>query len=346
MPWSKGGGPQSGGSPQHNDLEALLKRSQDKLKQVMPGGTGLPGSFIFLIAVAIVAIISFYAFTFSVDPDELGVVMLFGKPVRTEPPGLHLRQPYPIEEVRLPKVTRQNIIEIGMRSSEVGRGVRPVPEESLMLTGDENIVDINLLGFWRIRDAQKYLFNIQKPDVTVKEVAESAMRDIVGQSNIQPLLTGARQKTEQAVQKLMQEVLDSYGAGVSIDQVQLQKVDPPTLVIDAFRDVQAARADKERLQNEAGAYANKVVPEARGEAERILQAARAYKEQTVAEATGQAARFLSVYEQYKKAPEITRKRMYLETMERILGGTDKIILDSKGGQSVVPYLSLDQLHKP
>jgi len=144
----------------------------------------------------------------------------------------------------------------------------------------------------------------------------------------------------------MQEVLDSYGAGVSIDQVQLQKVDPPTQVIDAFRDVQAARADKERLQNEAGSYASKVVPEARGEAERILQAARAYKEQTVAEATGQSARFLKVYEEYKKAPEVTRKRMYLETMERILGGTDKIILDSKGGQSVVPYLSLDQLHKP
>jgi len=249
-------------------------------------------------------------------------------------------------EVRLPKVTRQNIIEIGMRSDELARGVRLVPEESLMLTGDENIVDINFIVFWRIKDAQKYLFNIQKPDVTVKEVAESAMRDIVGQSNIQPLLTGARQKTEQAVQKLMQEVLDSYGAGVSIDQVQLQKVDPPTQVIDAFRDVQAARADKERFQNEAGIYANKIVPEARGEAERILQAARAYKEQTVAEATGQTARFLKVYEEYKKAPEVTRKRMYLETMERVLGGTDKIILDSKGGQTVVPYLSLDQLHKP
>jgi len=346
MPWSNGGGRKSGGSPQHNDLEALLRRGQEKFKRVMPAGTGLPGSFLFLITVAIAAIIAFYAFTFRVDPDELGVVMLFGKPVRTEPPGLHFRQPYPIEEVRLPKVTRQNIIEIGMRSGELARGVRPVPEESLMLAGDENIVDINFVVFWRIRDAQKYLFNIQKPDVTVKEVAESAMRDIVGQSNIQPLLTGARQKTEQAVQKLMQEVLDSYGAGVSIDQVQLQRVDPPTQVIDAFRDVQAARADKERLQNEAGAYANKVVPEARGEAERILQAARAYKEQTVAEATGQAARFLSVYEEYKKAPEITRKRMYLETMERVLGGTDKIILDSKGGQSVLPYMTLEQLRKP
>jgi modulator of FtsH protease HflK len=346
MPWSSGGGRRSGGgggSHRDQDLEeALLKRSQDKLKQVMPGGSGLPGSFIFLLAVVIAAIVAFYAFTFRVDPDELGIVMLFGKPVRSEPPGLHFRQPYPIEEVRLPKVTRQNIIEVGMRSSEGSRGALQVPEESLMLTGDENIVDINFVVFWRIKDAAKYLFNIQKPEVTVKEVAESAMRDIVGQSNIQPLLTGSRQKTEQAVQKLMQDFLDFYGAGVSIDQVQLLKVDPPKQVIDAFRDVQAARADKERLQNEAGIYANRVIPEARGEAERILQSARAYKEQTVAEATGQAARFLKIYEEYKKAPDVTRQRMYLETMERVLGGTDKIIVDSKGQQGVVPFLPLDQ----
>jgi membrane protease subunit HflK len=347
MPWSDGGGRKSGGSgDSRRDLEDLLRRGQDKLRQVRPGGSGIPGFFIFLIALAIAAVLAFYAFTFRVDPDELGVVLQFGKPVRTEPPGLHLRQPYPIEEVRLPKVTRQNITEVGMRSSERSGGVLRVPEESLMLTGDENIVDINFVVFWRIKDAQKYLFNIQRPEVTVMEVAESAMRDIVGQSNIQPLLTGARQKTEQAVQKLMQSVLDSYGAGVSIDQVQLQKVDPPGQVIDAFRDVQAARADKERLQNEAGSYANRVVPEARGEAERILQAARAYKEQTVAEATGQTARFLKVYEEYKKAPEVTRKRMYLETMERVLGGTDKIIVDSQGGQRVVPFLSLDQPRKP
>jgi modulator of FtsH protease HflK len=332
-----GGGKSDGRPPLH-------PARHDKLKQVMRSGTGLPRPLLFLITLAIAAIIAFYAFTFSVDPDELGVVMLFGKPVRTEPPGLHFRLPYPIEEVRLPKVTRQNIIEIGMRSSEVVRGVRPVPEESLTLTGDENIVDINFVVFWRIKDAQKYLFNIQKPDITVKEVAESAMRDIAGQSNIQPLLTSGRQKTERAVHKLVQDVLDSYGAGVSIDHVQLQKVDPPSQVIDAFRDVQAARADKERLQNEAGSYANKVVPEARGEAERILQAARAYKEQAVAEATGQSARFLQIYEEYKKAPEVTRKRMYLETMERVLSGTDKIILASKGRQGV--HLSRDQLHKP
>ncbi|HJU30238.1 MAG TPA: FtsH protease activity modulator HflK [Hyphomicrobiaceae bacterium] len=362
MPWSNqsggggrrggGGGPwgqgPSGGPHHQPDLEELLKRSQDKLKQVMPGGGGVPGSFVFLIAIGIAAVVAFFAFTFRVNPDELGVVMRFGQPIRSEPPGLHFRLPYPIEEVRLPKVTRQNIIEVGMRTGQGTRGfgaVRDVPEESLMLTGDENIVDVDFVVYWRIKDAQAYLFNIQNPEITVKEVAESAMREVVGQSDIQPILTEARQKTEQAVQKLMQDVLDSYKSGIRIDQVQLQKVDPPSQVIDAFRDVQAARADKERLQNEAFAYANRIVPEARGEAERILQGARGYKDQTVAEATGQTARFLKVYEEYKKAPEVTRRRMYLETMERVLGGTDKIILDSKGGQGVVPFLPLEQMQK-
>jgi membrane protease subunit HflK len=253
--------------------------------------------------------------------------------------------PYPIDEVRLPKVTRQNLTEIGMRSATGGRGggVTGVREESLMLTGDENIVDVDFVVFWRIKDAQAYLFNIQNPEVTVKEVAESAMREIVGQNNIQPILTEARQKTEQAVQKLMQDILDYYRAGIRIDQVQLQKVDPPTQVIDAFRDVQAARADLERAQNEAQTYANKVVPEARGRASQITQNAEAYREQTVAEAKGATSRFLQVYGEYKKAPDVTRQRMYLETMERLFGGTDKIIMDSGGG--VVPYLPLDQLSR-
>jgi modulator of FtsH protease HflK len=339
-PWGRG--PPGGPSP---NLEELLKRGQDKFKQAIPGGSGVPGLFIFLVAIVLAAIVAFYAFTFRVNPDEIGIVLYLGKPDRQEPPGLHFRLPYPVEDVYLPKVTRQNIIDIGMRSGEPARRVLEVLQESLILTGDENIVDIHFVVFWRIRDAQKYLFNIQSPEVTVKDVAESAMRDVVGQSNIQPILTEARQKTEQAVQKLMQDVLDRYGAGISVDQVQLQKVDPPAQVIDAFRDVQAARADKERLQNEAGSYANRVIPEARGEAERILQAARAYREQTVAEATGQTARFLKVYEEYKKAPEVTRKRMYLETMERVLGGTDKIIIDSKDGQGVVPFLPLDQLQR-
>jgi membrane protease subunit HflK len=360
MPWSNqsgggwkgggGGGPWGQGpSTPPPDLEEMLKRSQDRMKQVMHGG-GIPGPIVFLAAVAASAVIAWYAFFFRVNPDELGVVMRFGEFVRQEPPGLHFRLPYPIEEVVLPKVTRQNIIEIGMRSAGLDRGfggggVQDVKEESLMLTGDENTVDIDFVVYWRIKDAAQYLFNIQNPDNTVKDVAESAMREVVGQSNIQPILTEARQKTEAAVHKLIQDTLDDYKSGIQIDQITLQKVDPPAEVIDAFRDVQAARADKERVQNEAFAYANKVIPEARGEAERILQAAEGYKQQTVAEATGQTSRFLKVYEEYKKAPEVTRKRMFLETMERVFAGTDKIILDEKAAQGVVPYLPLDQLTK-
>jgi modulator of FtsH protease HflK len=178
----------------------------------------------------------------------------------------------------------------------------------------------------------------------VKAVAESAMREVIGRSQIQPILTGARTTTEQAVQELMQKTLDTYGSGVQITQVQMQKVDPPTQVIDAFRDVQAARADFERLQNEAQSYANRVVPDARGRAAQILQVAEGYKEQAVAEAKGQSARFQKVYDEYKKAPDVTRQRIYLETMEKIFSGSEKLVYDSgNSGQSVVPYLPLNEL---
>jgi membrane protease subunit HflK len=201
--------------------------------------------------------------------------------------------------------------------------------------------------FWRIKDAAAYLFNIQNPQSTVKDVAESAMREIVGQNDIQPILTKNRRETEESVRNLMQRTLDSYNAGIQVTQVQLQKVDPPSQVIDAFRDVQAARADQERLQNEADAYANRIVPEARGQAQSILQAAQGYREQTVAEAKGRTDRFLKVYEEYAKAPDVTRKRMFLETMERVMGGTEKIIIDDKaGGSGVVPYLPLNELRRP
>ena len=350
-PWGQGPG---GGGQQQPDLEEILKRSQDKLKRVMPGGggsgSGIPGYLWFLVFVVAAGVVGFYAFTFKVNPNERGIVLQFGKYVRWEGPGLHFRLPYPIEEVLKPDVTRRNQTQIGMRTATGGRSgrtvaVRDVAAESLMLTGDENIVDVDFVVIWRINDAEKYLFNIQNPDTSVKEVAESSMREVVGQSDIQPILTQARQKTETAVRALMQKTLDEYGAGIQITEVQLQKVDPPSKVIGAFRDVQAARADQERLQNEASAYANRIVPEARGQAERILQAAEAYRQETIAQATGQAARFLKVYEEYKKAPEVTRRRMFLETMERVLGGTDKIILDSKGGSGVVPYLPLNELAK-
>jgi membrane protease subunit HflK len=342
-PW--GSGPQSGG-PTPPDLEELLRRSQDKLRTVLPGGN-LGGKGFALIALAALAIWGFSGF-FRVDPDELGVVLRFGKYTRDARPGLNYHLPYPIESVLTPKVTRVNRIDVGMRVVEDRRGsvMRDVPEESLMLTGDENIVDVDFSVFWLIKSsgAGDYLFNIQNPEGTVKAVAESAMREVVGRSNIQPILTGARQNIETAVHELMQRTLDEYGAGIQITQVQMQKVDPPNQVIDSFRDVQAARADLERAQNEAQTYANRVVPEARGRVAQITQAAEAYREQTVAEATGQTARFLKVLEQYQKAPEVTRQRMYLETMERVFGPTDKIILDSTGsGQSVVPYLPLNEL---
>jgi membrane protease subunit HflK len=227
-------------------------------------------------------------------------------------------------------------------------GARSRPEESLMLTGDENIVDIDFTVLWRIKPdgIGEFLFNIQNPEGTVKAVAESAMREVVGRSNIQPILTGARSGIESAVLDLMQKTLDDYKAGILITQVQLQKVDPPTQVIDAFRDVQAARADLERAQNEAQTYANRILPEARGRVAQITQAAEAYREQTVAEAKGQTSRFLKIYDEYKKAPEVTRQRIYLETMERIFSGADKIILDGgPGSQGVVPYLPLGELQR-
>ena len=345
-PW--GSGPQSSG-PSPPDLEDLLRRSQDKLRRVLPGGN-LGGRGFALIGLAALAIWGFSGF-FRVEPDELGVVMRFGKYVRDAKPGLNYHLPYPVEAVLTPKVTRINRIDVGMRLVEDARRgttMRDVPEESLMLTGDENIVDVDFSVLWLIKTtgAGEYLFNIQNPEGTVKAIAESAMREVVGRSEIQPILTGARQNIETAVQELMQRVLDHYNAGIQVTQVQMQKVDPPTQVIDSFRDVQAARADLERSQNEAQTYANRIIPESRGRVAQITQAAEAYREQTVAEAKGQTARFIKVYDEYKKAPEVTRQRLYLETMERLFGGTEKIILDSGtggGGGGVIPYLPLDQL---
>ena len=355
-PWGSGGskgpwgsGPQSSG-PTPPDLEQLLRRSQDRLKSVLPGGN-LGGRGFALLTLGAIVLWGVSGF-FRVEPDELGVVLRFGKHVREVQPGLNYHLPYPIETVLTPKALRVNKIDVGMRvvdDARRGATVRDVPEESLMLTGDENIVDVDFSVLWKVQPAKvrDYLFNIQNPEGTVKAVAESAMREVVGRSNIQPILTGARQNIENSVQDLMQKILDQYNAGILIQQVQLQKVDPPTQVIDSFRDVQAARADLERAQNEAQTYANRVVPEARGRVAQITQNAEAYREQTVAEAQGQTSRFVKIYDEYKKAPDVTRQRMYLETMERLFGGTDKIILDTAGpGQSgggVVPFLPLNEL---
>jgi membrane protease subunit HflK len=345
-PWGSGSQPPGSSPP---DLEELLRRGQDKLRTVLPGGN-LGGRGLALVALAAVVLWGVSGF-FQVAADELGLVMRFGKYVRDAKPGLNYHIPYPVETVEIPKVTRVNRIDIGMRLVEDlrrGTQMRDVPEESLMLTGDENIVDVDFTVFWMVKPeggASAYRFNIENPEGTVKAVAESAMREVVGHSEIQPILTGARQNIETGVHDLMQKTLDQYQSGISVTQVQMQKVDPPAQVIESFRDVQAARADLERAQNEAQTYANRVVPEARGRAAQLTQSAEAYREQTVAEATGQTARFNKIYDEYKKAPEVTRQRLYLETMERVFGGADKIIMDSSAGNGagIVPYLPLPDL---
>jgi membrane protease subunit HflK len=364
MPWTNqsgggggwkgsGGGPwgqpprNQGSGPNPPDLEELLRRSQDKLKRVLPGGGGRGVSPVAIIAILAIAaaLLAYNFFTFRVQPDEVGVVLRFGKFNREAVPGLNFRLPYPIESVYTPKVTRVNRLTVGQVQDETGSATgRDIPEESLMLTGDENIVDIDFSVFWVIKDASSYLFNMEDPEGTVKAVAESAMREVVGASQITPLLTQARQKTEQAVQQLIQETLDEFAAGIQITQVQLLKVDPPDEVIASFRDVQAASADAERLQNEARTYANKVLPEAQGQAAQITASAKAYADRITAEAQGQADRFTKVYESYKLSPDIVRKRMYLETMEQVLGDMDKVILDERGtGPGVIPYLPLQSL---
>ena len=356
--WKSGGGrgegpwgqkPSGGGGPGGNkppDIEEMFKKGQDKFKQAMPGGGGVNKSFMFLVTAIGLAALSFFLFTVRVNPDEVGVVLRFGKFEKQLPPGLNFRAPYPIDVIYKPKVTRVNRTTVGFRGGSSGQfgNNNDVAKESLMLTGDENIVDVNFVVFWQVGNAKDFLFEIQNPVSTVKEVAESAMREIVGQNDIEPILTEQRAKNELAVLDLMQKTLNQYKSGIKITQVQMQKVDPPADVIGAFRDVQAARADQVRLKNESETYANRVIPEARGEAQKIAQEAQAYKEQAIAEAEGEADRFVKVYNEYKKAPEVTRRRLFLETMEKVLGRSEKIIIDSKaGGSGVVPYLPLNEL---
>jgi membrane protease subunit HflK len=340
-PW--GTGPSGGGTPP--DFEEILKRSQERLRRALPKGFGGSGTLIVgLIVVAVWLMSGIYV----VDPDEQGVVTRFGAFVGRTTPGINYHLPWPIEAVETPAVTRENQLNIGYRLGN-SEGARDVPEESLMLTGDENIVDINFTVFWVIKDAAAFLFNVQNPDRqldgTIKAVAESAMREVVGKNQIEPILTANREPIQEEMRGLMQRILDSYGAGVTVTRVQMQKADPPAQVIEAYRDVQAARTDQDRMRNEAEAYANKVVPEARGAAARVIQQAEGYKQQVTAEAQGEAARFVSVYDQYKKAPDVTRRRIYLDTMGGVFANMNKVIVDNKAGSGVVPYLPLPELQK-
>jgi membrane protease subunit HflK len=342
-PWgSQGGGNGRGQGP---DLDNVIRDLQNKFKGFMPGSFfGKLGPAVILLALVLIWLASGF---YRVLPDEQGVVLQFGKYTTTTQPGLNYHFPYPIERVLTPKVTKVNRVEIGYRQSPDNRTtqIRDVPEESLMLTGDENIVDIDFSVFWIINDAGKFLFNVQVPELTIKSAAETSMREVIGQSKIQSIFTEGRTEIEDKARVLIQSILDDYEAGVTITQVQTQKADPPNEVIDSFRDVQAARADLERQRNEAEAYANDIIPRARGEAEEILQNAEGYKQKVIADSEGKAARFLSIQSEYAKAPVVTKQRIFYETMESVFGDMDKIIIDKDSGQGVLPYLPLPEISK-
>jgi len=353
-PW--GGGPNRGGGGGGNppDLEELLKKTQDRMKTVLPGGGGGGIGFAGVLIVVGIGIVGWLATgIYTVDEGERGVELVLGDVVGITSPGLNYNLPYPIGDVYKPAVELQRETTVGVDETFSTSGAvraRDIPEESLMLTGDENIVDVGFKVLWRVKNTTDgitdYLFNIQEPAGTVKAVAESAMREVVGSSNIDAILTENRVSIQNDVATLMQSTLDSYRAGVEISEVQMQRVDPPAQVIEAFRDVQAARADQERIRNEAEAYANRIVPEARGQAARVLEQANGYKDQTIAEATGQSQRFSKIYEEYQKAPEVTRERLYLETLEKVLGSNNKIIIDSESsGSGVLPFLPLNELNR-
>ncbi len=342
-PWGSPGN--GGGRNQGPNMDDVIRNAQDKFKNMVPSSFfGKMGPSIIIIILLLIWLASGF---YRVLPDEQGVVLQFGKFTKTTQPGLNYHIPYPVERVFTPKVTKINRIDVGYRQSPDSRvtAIRDVEEESLMLTGDENIVDIDFSVFWLINDAGSFLFNVQAPEQTIKSAAETAMREVIGQGKIQSILTEGRTDIENKTRVLIQEILDEYKTGITITQVQTQKADPPSQVIDAFRDVQAARADLERQRNEAEAYANDIIPRARGEAEQILQQAEGYRQKVIADSEGKASRFLSIQTEYAKAPIVTKKRIFYETMEDVFSDMDKVIIDKAGGDSVVPYLPLPELTK-
>ena len=347
-PWgnnNSGGNKKSGGGGNFDpdkEMERMVREGQEKIKQILPNGMGNSG----LILVALVLVALWLASgLYKVNPGQKGVELVFGSHSETTDEGLHYNFPRPIGQTIIPEVSQIRRIDIGRRVEQY-RGQELQSDnlgESLMLTGDENIVDLNLTVFWRIAQAEDFLFNVRDVEKTIKIASESVMRDVVGQRTFDEVVTTGRQQIELRARSSLQELLDSYNAGVTVENVALQKSDPPKDVIEAFNDVQRARQDRERLQNEAQAYANSIVPEARGQADQMVRDAEAYRERLVKEAKGEADRFTSVYQAYSRYPEVTKRRMYLETVGKVLKDSDKIIMDSKTG-GVLPYLSVDKLN--
>lgn len=342
-PWGKGPSstPPNKKPDNQNEFEELLRKSREQFKNVFPQG-GKYNSFGIGIILGVLLLVWLSTGFYIVDAKEEAVVMRFGKLHRSETPGLHYRFPNPIEKIIKIPVTTVNSVQVGVRT--VAGSSREVPQESLMLTGDENIVDISFEVQWRIDDVKNFVFKVRDPESTVKSVAESAMREVIGRTPIANALAEGKSSIQTEAQKLLQDTLDYYEAGIEIVALQLRKVDPPSAVIDSFRDVQTARADLERSRNEAETYRNDIIPRARGDAERILQDAEAYKSEVVARAQGESQRFISVYDKYKDAKDVTKKRIYLETMEQVLQGMNKVVVDTKSS-GVVPYLPLNEVKR-
>jgi membrane protease subunit HflK len=345
-----GGGPRNPFGGPTPDLDAIIARLQAQLRELIPGGAGA-GRGLILLGAAAVALWLASGF-YRVQPDELGIVLRFGAYNRSTPPGLSYHLPWPVETVERPSVTHVNRVEIGFRSGgarliESGRDQsgRDVLEESLMLTGDENIIDIDFIVLWRVANPVDYLFGTRNPDQTVKAVAESAMREVIGRTPIQQAFTEQRAQIEAAVMAETQTVMNAYKAGVEVLQVQLQKSDPPDAVIESFNDVQRANTDADRMRNEADSYRNDIVPRARGDAARIVAEAEGARQASIAEATGQTQRFLSVFKAYSAAREVTMRRMYIETLEDVLTRSPSVVVDGNL-RGLVPFLPLNDLPKP
>ena len=332
-PWGQapqGGGPKRGGTP---SLEDILNRGRDRFQGGIPGGR-------WAIAGVVAVVVVFWLFNsiYTVDPQEVGVETTFGKPSdQLSTSGLHFMW-WPIQAVERINIT-ENKTEIGSVSGRSGRS-----DDGVMLTADQNIVDVKFAVLWTIEDPKAYLFNVKDPDDMVRAAGESAMREIVGRSPATEIFRSDRAGIQTEVQQIIQTILDGYKLGVHIDQVTVENVSPPPEVADAFAEVQRAQQDQQKFQEDARNYANTLLGNARGQAAQIREDAAAYKNRVVLEAEGEAARFISVYNQYAKAPEVTRKRLYLETMEQVIGASQKVVVDpSASGSGVVPYLPLPQL---
>src|SRR5574341_762137 len=320
-----------------DSIDDAVRQAQDQLRQMMPS-KGIRS--VFLLAFLVIAV---WQSTFIVAPDEEGVVKRFGDVVRSAGPGPHLKIPF-IETVERPKVEKLHRVEVGFRTDRQGRQ-QMLPKEALMLTGDENILAVEFIVQYKIKSAKDYLFQVDEIDETIQKAAEASMREVIGKSRIDEALTTGKAQIQQDTEELLQRILDQYHAGVQIAAVQLQDVDPPEAVAAAFKDVASAKEDREKLINQSQGYRNDIIPKAKGEAAQIVNQAKGYAQARVTKAEGEADRFLKTLKEYNQAKDIISKRIYIETMEEILPAVEKIIIDGKAGDRLLPYLPLDRLQK-